>query len=401
VRGAPSVCEVRAPSRPDADRDGQFGTGGTTRRARPTNSLLKQRGLVGEANLLGGGRPDEGPGDTSAHPEMVSDRLAQSTSAGGFPRPRLPAGEASHQSIDQCRARSVGWEVMEMEPRMPGEPPLQGRRNRGEPIVEEQVDIEHGRGFAVDDLKERPEFHLLASVPKVGEHWYPGRAIRHGSGPFIGREGDGTLGRIQEDTDHVRDVLEEPHSSVARGGRRDSMRTDSPGLPNSLDRRLAHADLTRQRSSRPRTGLGRLRGQGGSKDDSDLRFGDRRRTAGSWSVLEDSRRTVEYETTSPSGDGPRTGPEFKGDLLIPRSFRSAEYNAGPQANPVRCPRVLDESDELPSLPRMGANRGSPTHRYRMGRRGIKYWINGPATDLYAETPEYCRCRRNRCEELVG
>lgn len=288
--------------------------------------LYRKRVAVADTDLLGRGRPDEGAGNASARAEMVSNRGTKPSSVWGFAGSCLTTREIGHQSTDQGRTGTVGRQVVNMKPWVTGEPPFRGPGNRCESIVEKQMDIEHGGSLTIHDLQEGPELHFLALPPQICEPGKTAQARRHRADPFIGRKGDCSLGRIQEDTDHVGNVLEETHAPILQGRRWGSVGADSVSLPDPLNGGFAHSDFTGERSCGPGTRLGALGGRGGSNDQPHFGLRDRGGATGSRGVLQDSRDSVKQETTAPSGNSSRARTKFEGDLLIARALRGAENN---------------------------------------------------------------------------
>lgn len=83
---------------------------------------------------------------------MFPDGVPKTLGARGFSGPDPSAGELADKAIDQGRASSVGWEKMEMEPRVLGEPSSNGGRGRGEAAVQQQVHVQWRRRLPVHDL---------------------------------------------------------------------------------------------------------------------------------------------------------------------------------------------------------------------------------------------------------
>lgn len=83
---------------------------------------------------------------------MFPDGVAKTLGARRLSGPDPPAGELGHETIDEGRPGSVGWEKVEMEPRVFGEPSSDGGRRRGKSAVQQQVHVERRRSLPVHDL---------------------------------------------------------------------------------------------------------------------------------------------------------------------------------------------------------------------------------------------------------
>ena len=328
----------------------------------------------------------------------------------------LLRGELAEPTFHHVEPRSRGGREVQVEPGMAEQPTLDLGRLVGGVVVEHEVDGEVSRHLLVDldeeplelarpvALCERPDDLARRHVER-GEQ--AGRAVadvvvgsplgggghhrqdrleaveRLDLGLLVDAEHDGSLGRVQVETDDVADLLDKERV----GGELEGLGPvwlEGEGVPDPVDRRPAHPHLLGHRAGRPVGGVLGLLLEGLHDHRLDLVIGDGPRCARSGIVEEagrDHRTLPTLDHRNSPGDERRPGScrpwrrSTRPAPAWPSPGRSCADS--PDARAPVAPRC-----SAPALPSAGPSLPCrlPSSQVRRGRRAG--WQEIPRTPIF-------------------